>query len=77
MNKFIVNLRSYDSLDKFPDNVLSDFCVKMSNPIELKGQWQVGLSEIQYTNSIKKWICNYLIPLKLNIEMKITHLYRI
>ena len=54
MNKFIVNLRSNDSLDKFPDNVLSDFCVKMSNPIELKGQWEVGLSEIQYTNSIKK-----------------------
>ena len=54
MNKFIVNLRSNDSLDKFPDNVVSDFCVKMSNPIELKGQWEVGLSEIQYTNSIKR-----------------------
>ena len=54
MNNFIVNLRSNDSIDKFPDNVVSDFCVKMSNPIELKGQWQVGLSEIHYTNSIKK-----------------------
>ena len=54
MNKFIVNLRSNDSLNKFSDNVLSDFCVKMSNPIELKGQWEVGLSEIQYTNSIKR-----------------------
>ena len=53
MNNFIVNLRSNDSIDKFPDNVVSDFCVKMSNPIELKGQWQVGLSEIHYTNSIQ------------------------
>ena len=53
MDNFIVNLRSNDSIDKFPDNVVSDFCVKMSNPIELKGQWQVGLSEIHYTNSIQ------------------------
>jgi len=70
MNKFIVNLRSNDSLDKFPDNVLSDFCVKMSNPIELKGQWQVGLSEIQYTNSIKKMDLELFYSLEIEYRNK-------
>ena len=35
------------SLEYYPDNVLSDFRVQLSRPLELSGAWEIGLKEIQ------------------------------
>ena len=49
-----IYLKSSDSLDIYPDNVLSDFCVKLPEAIELEGSWEVSLAEIQYPSSWEK-----------------------
>ncbi|KAI8480635.1 hypothetical protein Bbelb_416470 [Branchiostoma belcheri] len=48
---FYVTLPSDGSMDVYPDNTLSTYRTKLSHPIELKGDWEVSLSEIQYPHS--------------------------
>lgn len=51
MSDFYLTLPSNACLDKFPDNTLTKFSVNLEPSLALNGKWQVGLTEIQYTNS--------------------------
>ena len=46
--QFYLTLPSNASLDVYPNNTLSDYTTRLFNPIQLTGNWEVGLSEIQY-----------------------------
>lgn len=48
---FYLTLPSNASLDIFPRNQISNFTVKLAKPIDLKGPWEVALTEIQYPHS--------------------------
>lgn len=51
MSSFII-LPSNSSFDTYPDNTPSCYKVHLTRPVELgKGDWEVGLAEIQYTHS--------------------------
>ena len=45
---FYATLPSNSSFDYFPNNTLTGYTTKLAEPITLKGQWEVGLCEIQY-----------------------------
>ena len=82
-----IYLKSSDSLDIYPDNVLSDFCVKLPESIELEGSWELALVEIQYPTSWEKhpydlWVkysinCHFLresriLPFDERIELELS-----
>jgi hypothetical protein len=48
MSSFYVTLPSNSSMDFFPNNTLSTYVTKLPQPFDLKGEWEVGLSEIQF-----------------------------
>ncbi|CAH1240726.1 Hypp6082 [Branchiostoma lanceolatum] len=48
---FYVTLPSDGSMDVYPDNTLSTYMTKLSHPIDMKGEWQVALAEIQYPHT--------------------------
>lgn len=48
---FYVTLPSDSSLQYFPENKISHFTTQLPTSIELKGEWEVGLSEIIYPHS--------------------------
>ena len=48
---FYLTLPSNSSMDFFPDNNASHFFTKLPQPQELDGEYEVGLAEIQFTNS--------------------------
>ena len=48
---FYLTLPSNSSADVYPDNTLNNFTVKLPRNIDLDGQWEVGLVEIQYPHS--------------------------
>lgn len=49
---FYLTLPSNSSLEFFPDNTLTHYFTKLPHPIDLSGgQWEVGLSEIQYPHT--------------------------
>ena len=43
---FYLTLPSNVSLDVFPDNKTSEYRVKLPQPVELDGNWEVGLYSI-------------------------------
>lgn len=45
---FYLTLLSNGSMQYFPNNMTSNFCVKLPKTIKLEGQWAVGLVEFQY-----------------------------
>ena len=49
-----IYLKSSDSLEVFPSNVLSDFNIKLPETLDLEGDWEAALLEIQYPNSWPK-----------------------
>ena len=51
MNQFYVTCPSNSSMQLYPNNTLSRFTVKLNKEMELSGQWEVGLCEIQYPTS--------------------------
>ena len=56
-SEFYLTLPSNASMNVFPDNTLSDFSVRPPQPIELTGEWEVCLKEIQYPrtwNNVRK-----------------------
>ena len=50
--QFTVTLTSNASLDVYPSNTLASFRTCLSAPIELDGQWEVGLTDITYPRKI-------------------------
>ncbi|KAI8488092.1 hypothetical protein Bbelb_342100 [Branchiostoma belcheri] len=50
-NSFYVTLPSDGSMDIFPENTVTNYRTKLAHPIELSGEWEVGLVEIQYPHS--------------------------
>lgn len=48
---FYVTVPSDSSAQYFADNKVSHFTVQLPSPLDLKGEWEVGLSEIIYPHS--------------------------
>ena len=46
-----VTLTSNSSTKYFPTNSPSKFTVQLPHPLSLSGEWEVALTEIQFTNS--------------------------
>ena len=47
-SEFYVTLPSNSSIQYFPDNKTSNFVTKLSRTLQLDGEWEVGLAEIDY-----------------------------
>ena len=47
-SEFYVTLPSNNSMEYFPDNKTSNFVTKLSRTLQLDGEWEVGLAEIDY-----------------------------
>lgn len=47
-NGFYITLPSNTSVNLFPENTSSAFTVRLFKPLDLRGEWEVGLVEIQY-----------------------------
>jgi hypothetical protein len=48
---FYLTLPSNASLDVFPDNKTTEYRVKLPQPIDLDGNWEVGLYSISYPHT--------------------------
>ena len=46
MNRFYMTLPSNSSMQYYPDNTAARYTTKLTSPIELEGDWEVGLVEI-------------------------------
>ena len=73
---FYLTLPSNSSLNFYPSNTLTHYTTVLAQDVDLNGQWEVGLSEIQYPRSwqnIQKnncWInvyCNETLQETLNV----------
>lgn len=51
MSHFFLHLPSNSSESYYPDNTRSHFITRLLNSIELKGDWEVGLSEILFSKT--------------------------
>ena len=47
-SEFYVTLPRNSSMQYFPDNKTSNFVTKLSRTLQLDGEWEVGLAEIDY-----------------------------
>ena len=50
-SEFYVMLPSNSSMKYFPDNKTSNFVTKLSRTLQLDGEWEVGLAEIDYPHT--------------------------
>ena len=50
-SEFYVTLPSDSSMQYFPDNKTSNFVTKLSRTLQLDGEWEVGLPEIDYPHT--------------------------
>lgn len=50
-HSFYVTLPSNGSMDVFPENTVTDFKNKLAKPIQLDGEWEVGLFDCSYPHS--------------------------
>ena len=50
-SEFYVTLPSNSSMQYFPDNKTSNFVTKLSRALQLYGEWEVGLAEIDYLHA--------------------------
>ena len=50
-SKFYVTLPSNSSMEYFPNNKTSNFVTKLSRTLQLDGEWEVGLAEIDYPHT--------------------------
>ena len=48
MSSFYLTLPSNSSIDAFPENTLTHYVTKLPDRFDLLGEWEVGLSEMQY-----------------------------
>lgn len=51
VTQFYLHLPSNSSLDKFPNNTLTEYRVGLPQAINLTGEWEVALTEIHYPHS--------------------------
>ena len=51
MNDFYLTLSSNSSTDVYSENTIANFKTKLPNRIELDGQWEVGIAEMQYPHT--------------------------
>jgi hypothetical protein len=51
MSDFYLTLPSNSSMQYYPDNTLARYTTMLPNCIDLKGDWEVGLVEIQYPHN--------------------------
>lgn len=49
--QFYLTLPSNSSMKLYPNNTLADFTINLSPPLDLSGDWEVALSEIQYPHT--------------------------
>ena len=49
--EFYVTLPSNSSMQYFPDHKTSNFVTKLSTTLQLDGDWEVGLAEIDYPHT--------------------------
>ena len=52
MDSFKVYLPSNASPDHFPKNTASDYRTKLNRPIELNGDWEVGIESLFYSSRV-------------------------
>ena len=50
-DQFYITCPSNDSMDVYPNNTVAEFTVKLDTPLELSGDYEVGMCEIQYPKS--------------------------
>jgi len=77
MSRFYVTLPSNSSMDYYPENTVAKYTTWLNNPIELDGEWEVGLTEISFPYEIENILdgecyfylsnTNYNNPLKISI----------
>lgn len=48
---FFLTLPSDSSMNIYPNNTVSEFTVNLPQPLDLSGEWEVGLKEIQYPHT--------------------------
>jgi len=51
MSSFYMTLPSNSSMDVFPDNTLAEYATKLPQNFDMQGEWEVGMSEIQFPTS--------------------------
>ena len=51
MSDFYLTLPSNNSMGYYPENILAQFTSRLPNAINLSGDWEVGLVEIQYPHN--------------------------
>ena len=51
-SEFYVTLPSNSSMQYFPDKKTSNFVTKLSRTLQLDGEWEVGLAEIDYPHTL-------------------------
>ena len=51
VTQFYLHLPSNSSLDKFPNNTLTEYRVGLSQTVTLTGDWELALTEIRYPHS--------------------------
>ena len=51
LTQFHLHLPSNSSLDKFPNNTLTEYLVGLSQTVNLTGDWELALTEIHYPHS--------------------------
>ena len=51
VTQFYLHLPSNSSLDKFPNNTLTEYRVGLSQTVNLTGDWELALTEIHYPHS--------------------------
>lgn len=68
---FYVTLPSDGCMDIYPNNTLSNFLTKLARPIELSGEWEVGLVELIYPrmwNNVSNGLNKYEISLGTGVK---------
>ena len=50
-SEFYVMLPSNSSMEYFPNNQTSNFVTNLSRTLQLDGEWEVGLAEIDYPHT--------------------------
>jgi len=53
MSRFYVTLPSNSSMQCYPDNTVARYTTKLANPIELEGDWEVGLAEVSFPSAVE------------------------
>ena len=48
---FYLTLPSNSSLQFYPQNTVTQFTTQLAHHLDLQGQWEVGLAELQYPHT--------------------------